>query len=261
MGNVIKGWKPASRFSGIAVRTLRKGVEDGALCGTKKDGIWSFVDSDLLAFAAAIGKAVPTAPTTVVNATTATSRASASLAAMGALPPWMTAAVNARDAAAGREAMFGDDGEDEDDNEARLPFDGVPLGSSRMASPTSAWPYSAIESATRIAELEQQLADAIAQRDRWQTLYRTTRIKSIADGIADEVMHASRGDVSAAQAAAHAAAHALTTLTNDQLALDSLAIPHAQHFGHHVGTSWYQHRNANDIERARARRRSRSPRC
>lgn len=267
---VIKGWKPASRFSGIAVRSLRKAVlEDHTLPAQKgPDGIWVFVDADLLTFAAAIGK--PSAARSSALPATAVASPSAP-AALGSLPDFMARAVEQRARMQPGDAQLGDENEDDDgEAEKRQPYMGIPLGATRSSTPTSAWPYSAMGLATssnspRNAEMEQQLVWANAERERLESTYRATRIKAIADSIAVEVMRASRGDIHAAQAAASAAAHALTTLPIGQLVQDPIAIPYAQHVGHETGASWaqavYQHRSANDIERARARRsRARSPR-
>lgn len=293
MGNVIKGWKPASRFSGIAVRTLRKGVEDGALCGTKKDGIWSFVHSDLLAFAAAIGKAVPTAPTTVVNATTATPSASAPsasgppAAACAVTSSWLLAASSAH-------ADCGGEDENEDDVETHQPpfwmsgtgpapsyQTGIPV-----IDPITYRVFYTPEPVTKnhapgssgavVQQLQAQVAGLQAQLAATITAWRHQRVAAIAAEIAVEALLS--GTLPQIAAAARDAAHAAAAaLTDDELRRED-GYPQAVARGAAMGVAqqagmsiaWAQAQAPwpslpprepfDDLSRARARRRSRSPR-
>lgn len=277
MSNVpIRSWRAASRFCGVPLTTLRDAVDRGEVAGpvTGPDGRSEFDVTALEAFRARREQGVASTGSTTApgpgNASTAMPSASAP-SAIGALPAWMVAAADTRDAASERDVHVADhEVDDEEDGERREPFLGIPLGSTRTWTPSASWPYSAVAATTstvspRTAELEQQLADAIAQRDSW---HRAARIKSLADTIAAEAMAASSGDVSAAQVAAYAAAHALNAMPLEQLSVDALAIPLARQAGHHAASAWVQELRhwsppghpGDEVARMRARRRSRSPR-
>lgn len=275
---IVVGLHAAAARAGLPRTSLRRLVAKGQLAASKaSDGTWTFDGDELdqlraareqAALSGAATASSPMGAPAPVNTPTAMPSTSAPFA-IGSIPDWMERAVDARDQAAGRHALSGDEVDYEDDGGRREPFLGIPLGSSRMATPGASWPYSALAGATstspRVAELEQQLSGAIAQRDSW---YRAARIKSIADTIAAEAMAASSGDVSAAQVVAYAAAQALGSLPVEQLSIDAIAFSLARDVGHRAAVAWQAQqapwlppRDPHDeIARARARRRSRSPR-
>jgi len=292
MSNVIKGWKPASRFlSGIPVRTLRKAVEEGALNGTKTNGIWSFVDSDLLAFAAAIGKSVPKAPTTVVNATTAMPSTSAPAATRSTFAP-----ITADFLRAASSTHVDSEDENQDDVETHeAPFwavsaapmytEGEPVvdPATLMISyrPTGSNGLSNHPPGTLgafVAQLQHQLADAQMQLAAATTAWRRERVSAIAAEIAVEAITggAMLQVVPAVRDASHAAAAALpdTELRREdgypQAVARSAALAEAQRLGAAIASAWQAQQAPwpsppprephDELSRVRARRRVRSPR-
>ena len=186
----------------------------------------------------------------------------------GSIADWMSDAAEQRDHAAGRDVQDSDEVDADVEAQAREPYLGIPLGATRSATPTLAWPYTAVIAGTnspQIVALEQQLAEVSAQRDSMRNAWREQRIVAIANAEA-LVATSSGADPETAAVLKDSVAYALRSLDDATLVDDYRATGTARTAGIAAASWWVAERlrreqeNDHDLARARARRRSRSQR-
>lgn len=141
---LIKGWQAASAASGIAVRTLRRLVQTGALRTIKNaDGSHAFDINDLLKLKAGRHGSSPAAPTIATPMPLTTASATPVAApTMPTIAPWLVqAAAAAAAASSGTKPANDDDDDDREDDEPGVndPGHQLPFWGAASASPLP-WP-------------------------------------------------------------------------------------------------------------------------
>lgn len=253
MTHVIRGWKPASRFCGVPVRSIRKAVAEGALHASKQDGVWTFTIADLQLFAAQSGATTPPAQPAAPEALEADPEpelagVTGDVEASRETPPIADFLLAACEPARPAE---------------RAP--GEPLGASRTFGrswldqiPVAAAPAQLVEidAARRDAAAARAQAEQAAQAVvEWRAAYRHERVQAIAGAIALEVLAAGHRDVQVVHGVRDAVVRALQQLSDAQLGSDAYAWGLARATASQL-IAWQMHAVApvDDLSRARLRR-------